>query len=115
KKYVNRKTLIEDPIQGLLNTKLIDDRNDIVSVWEFNADYGYPTPSLERDGIIKKILPELDKIGIYSRGRFGGWKYEVSNQDHAMMQGVEWANMILDGIPEITLFHPSVANANYAK
>ncbi|HNN02349.1 MAG TPA: FAD-dependent oxidoreductase [Leptospiraceae bacterium] len=115
KKYVNRKTLIEDTIQGLLNTKLIDDRNDIVSVWEFNADYGYPTPSLERDGIIKKILPELDKIGIYSRGRFGGWKYEVSNQDHAMMQGVEWTNMILDGIPEITLFHPSVANANYAK
>ncbi|MDX1960779.1 MAG: FAD-dependent oxidoreductase [Leptospiraceae bacterium] len=115
KKILNRSTLIEDTIQGLLNTKLIESKNDIVSTWMYSADYGYPTPSLERDSILKKIIPALDSLSIYSRGRFGGWKYEVSNQDHSMMQGVEWANKIVLGLPEISFFYPNVANANYAK
>jgi len=38
---------------------------------------GYPTPTLERDGVLKQVLPKLQEMGIYSRGRFGSWKYEV--------------------------------------
>ena len=39
---------------------------------------GYPTPTLERDGVLKELLPQLHTMGIHSRGRFGSWKYEVN-------------------------------------
>ena len=40
--------------------------------------HGYPTPSLIRDGQLKALLPELQsKYAIWSRGRFGSYKYEV--------------------------------------
>lgn len=42
-----------------------------------DSDTGYPIPTLERDEILDKLLPELKAMGIYSRGRFGSWKYEV--------------------------------------
>ena len=61
------------------------------------------------------VQPGLEKLGIYSRGRFGAWKYEVSNQDHSLMQGVELANHLIKGVPETTLPFPEIANANKFK
>jgi hypothetical protein len=58
---------------------------------------GYPTPSLERDGVLKQLLPKLQAMDIHSRGRFGSWKYEVGNQDHSFMLGVEAVDNILHG------------------
>ncbi len=114
-KPVDTQDIVENTIQGLLNTQLITDRNDIVSTWSFRAEYGYPTPSVERDTILQKVIPYLQSKDIYSRGRFGGWKYEVSNQDHSLMQGVEWANKLVLQIPETTYFFPNTANANWGK
>ncbi|MBL4707957.1 MAG: FAD-dependent oxidoreductase [Flavobacteriales bacterium] len=114
-KLVNRDGLIEETIQGLLNTGLIQSRDQIVSKWHYTAEYGYPTPSLERDQVIRSVIPTLEQYDIYSRGRFGAWLYEVSNQDHSLMQGVEWANRIVLKIPEITFNYPSVANANLGR
>jgi hypothetical protein len=48
------------------------------------------------------VQAQLEGLEIYSRGRFGGWRYEVSNQDHAFMQGVEVADRLRDGKPETT-------------
>ena len=101
-KSVDSSQLVEDTIQGLINTKLIESRGQVVSTWSYRASYGYPTPFLERDNCVRNIIPELDKAGVYSRGRFGGWKYEVSNQDHSFMQGVEWVDFILKGKKEET-------------
>lgn len=101
---------LEEVIQGMLNTRLIRSREDIVSTWQIRLEHGYPTPSLERDAAILKVLPALQKVGIYSRGRFGAWRYEVSNQDHSLMQGVEWVNHVLYGGEELTLWHPEVVN-----
>jgi hypothetical protein len=42
-----------------------------------DGDTGYPTPTLERDGVLKQVLPKLQAMDIHSRGRFGSWKYEV--------------------------------------
>lgn len=35
------------------------------------------------------------------------WKYEVSNQDHSLMQGVEAVDHILTGAEEVTYRQPS--------
>ena len=40
-------------------------------------EHGYPTPSLARDNVLAEALPWLRKQGIWSRGRFGSYKYEV--------------------------------------
>ena len=39
----------------------------------------------------------LRQHNIWSRGRFGSYKYEVANQDHSLMIGVEAADNILYG------------------
>jgi len=49
------------------------------------------------------LLPKLKELNILSRGRFGAYKYEVANQDHSFMQGVEAAEYIVNGVEEITL------------
>ena len=114
-KHVNRETLMEDTIQGLLNTGLIRDRSQVVSKWSYVAEHGYPTPSMERNNLLGKIEPELKKAGIGSRGRFGAWKYEVSNQDHSFMQGVEWVNATVLDVPEVTVRFADTANAMWGR
>lgn len=110
-KPVDHARLVEDTIAGCLATGLIADRADIVSTWTYRAGHGYPTPSLDRDEILAAVLPPLEALGIYSRGRFGAWKYEVSNQDHSLMQGVEIASRLVRGEPELTFPFPERANA----
>jgi protoporphyrinogen oxidase len=110
-KPVNAETLGEEVIQGLLNTKLIERRGDIVSFWKHRVQHGYPTPSVHRDEALEAILPEFERCGVSSRGRFGMWKYEVSNQDHSFMQGVEWAEHVLHGKPEMTARDADKANS----
>ena len=75
------------------------------------APVAYPVPTLGRDEALAQILPELESMNIYSRGRFGAWKYEVGNQDHTTMQGVELADRLLEGKPEITVVDPNAVNA----
>lgn len=115
KKPVDQKTLMADTIKALIEDQLIESEDQILSQFHFRTEYGYPTPSVERDGILKQVLPALEPYGIYSRGRFGAWKYEVSNQDHSLMQGVEWTNRVVLGVPELSLFFPDTANAMWGK
>ena len=74
----------------------------IATRWQYLADYAYPVPTLGRDAALAAIQPRLEALGIFSRGRFGGWKYEVGNMDHSVMQGVELADRLVTGTPETT-------------
>jgi protoporphyrinogen oxidase len=104
-KPVDGKRIVDDTITGLVNSGMITDkdRDDIVDTWVYHADYSYPTPSVERDSILAQVIPYLEQHDIYSRGRFGMWKYEVSNTDHTLMQGVECVNRLLLGEAEQTI------------
>jgi len=98
-KPVDRRTIVEETIRGLVNTRMISegDRSDIVDAYLIERDYTYPTPSLERDEVLATVQPWLEAQGIHSRGRFGAWRYEVGNMDHSVAQGVEWVNRVLLG------------------
>lgn len=112
-KPVDRAAVVDEGIAGLVKARLIESPSDVVSTWHYRAEHGYPTPSLARDEALAVLLPGLEQHGIFSRGRFGAWKYEVSNQDHSLMQGVELANRLAgegDG-EELTLNQPGVVNS----
>lgn len=98
-KPVDSSRVVEDTIQGMVNTRLLSerDRDDIVDTFLIERDYTYPTPSLERDAALATILPWLASRDVYSRGRFGAWRYEVGNMDHSVAQGVEWVDRIILG------------------
>lgn len=109
-KPVNMTTIVEETIQGAINTRLIDAADEIVSIYDKRLERGYPTPSLERDKGVTEGLKMLKQKNVWSRGRFGAWKYEVGNQDHSLMQGVEAVDNILFGACEMTLEYPDVVN-----
>jgi len=104
-KEVNEKTIVDDTINGLITAGVIpaSHRSKIKEIWTTKIDYAYPTPSIERDSALSLIIPWLEKHGIYSRGRFGLWRYEVANTDHTTMQGVEVVNRWIKGDPEQTI------------
>ena len=95
----DRDTVIERTVQGMVNTQLLKDadRADIVDTFLIERDYTYPTPSLERDPALAVLHAWLESRDIYSRGRFGAWRYEVGNMDHSVAQGVEWVNRVIQG------------------
>jgi protoporphyrinogen oxidase len=97
-------TIVDEVIDGLVATKLMDeeDRGRIVTTWRCSPDKSYPVPSVGRDAALGTIQPWLRTQDIASRGRFGGWLYEIGNMDHSFMQGVEWVDHVLDGQPETT-------------
>jgi protoporphyrinogen oxidase len=110
-KRVDRGRIVQDVIDGLVATRLIqpEDRERIVATHTTDVEYFYPVPTLSRDGALAVIQPYLAHHGIYSRGRFGAWMYEISNMDHSVMQGVEVVNSLLLGEPEKTWQAPQVA------
>jgi protoporphyrinogen oxidase len=110
-KPVNHDTLLKESIQGLINTKMIESTDEIVSTYHRAFDHGYPTPTLEREGVLTELLPALQKKDIWSRGRFGSWRYEVGNQDHSFMLGVEAVDNIVNGSVELTLNYPDFVNS----
>jgi protoporphyrinogen oxidase len=107
---LSNAAILRKMVSGLLKMGLIQNETEIVTQWCERLEHGYPTPFLGRDEVLNEIQPRLEKFGILSRGRFGGWKYEVSNQDHAFMQGVEAADLTMLGTPEET--YPSAHLVN---
>jgi protoporphyrinogen oxidase len=102
-KPVNLDTVVEQVVDGFVNTKLLSpaDRRDVVDTHLIAREYTYPIPTIRRDDALSVIQPWLESKDIYSRGRFGAWKYEIGNMDHSVTMGAEVADRILHGTEEL--------------
>jgi len=100
--------VLDQIIAGLIRSRILEesDQERIISRYHRVVPYSYPIPTLKRDQALRVLQPALMKRGIYSRGRFGAWRYEIGNMDHSVMMGVEAVNHILAGEPE-TVVHSS--------
>ncbi|MBW2154221.1 MAG: FAD-dependent oxidoreductase [Deltaproteobacteria bacterium] len=89
---------VSQTVEGLVSAGLIkeDDKSRLAATWSHTVEYSYPIPSLDRNANLEIIHPELERFGILSRGRFGGWVYETGNTDHAVMMGFEAAEKLLN-------------------
>ncbi len=98
----------EQVTAGLIKAGILEesDRDRIISRYHRIIGYSYPIPTLARDRALEVLQPALLEKGIYSRGRFGAWRYEIGNMDHSVLMGVEAINNILSGEKEL-VFHSS--------
>jgi protoporphyrinogen oxidase len=102
-KPVNSATIIAEVVDAMRACGFIDPSR-VTSRWHQRLEHGYPTPWVGRNEVLAKVDEALRADRIFSRGRFGAWKYEVSNQDHAFMQGVEAVDHVLTGADEHTYY-----------
>lgn len=110
---LSNKSIADEAVSACRMINLIPADQNIASILHRRFERGYPTPFLERDRVVDPLIKDLAKISIFSRGRFGAWKYEVSNQDHSYMQGVEVVRHLLYGEQELTLNHPQIVNSSH--
>jgi protoporphyrinogen oxidase len=105
--------LADHVIAGLVSAGVLESAGQVTHVWTHRTEHGYPTPTLNRDEIVNKALAALGSANIFSRGRFGAWRYEVGNMDHSFMQGYEAAARALTGCAELTVWHPTLTNSRH--
>ncbi|MDD5254548.1 MAG: FAD-dependent oxidoreductase [Candidatus Omnitrophica bacterium] len=94
----------DDVIAGLQECGLISsqDRGKVVSVFVKDIPYAYPLAVLGGRPALSGAHRRLESLGIYSRGRFGGWRYAIGNMDDCFRQGQEIAGRLVTGEPETT-------------
>ncbi len=85
---------------GLRNAGVISGTPPVASIHVEEIPYAYPVPTRERDAALGEIQPWLMQRGILSRGRFGAWRYEIGNMDHAVKMGIDAARLIVTGEEE---------------
>ncbi|MGU3499751.1 protoporphyrinogen/coproporphyrinogen oxidase [Mycobacterium sp. C31M] len=97
-----------DAVAGVVASlhRLGADPDQVVSRFVTTLELGYPVPTLGRDELLREADDHLLAQGIYSRGRFGGWRYESSNQDYGYMQGRQAVDHAVSGSPEDVYWHP---------
>lgn len=96
----SKEGLAERVEESLRRAGVIEGVPEVASMHIEDAAYAYPVPTLKRDAALEVIQPWLMHHDIYSRGRFGSWRYEIGNMDHAVKMGIDTARLIVEKTPE---------------
>lgn len=99
-KLEQREGLEERVEKGLRASGVVAGRPPVASIHVEDIEYAYPVPTLERNGALELLQPWLMERNIFSRGRFGSWRYEIGNMDHAVKMGIDIARRIGRGDEE---------------
>jgi hypothetical protein len=92
---------LEERVEGGLRASgVVAGAPPVASVHVEEIDYAYPVPTVSRDEALDVIQPWLMKRDIFSRGRFGSWRYEIGNMDHAVKMGIDVARRVVTGSVE---------------
>ena len=103
---IRPETLAKQHLNELRRWGAVKQDQEPISTWSKHLQLGYPIPFLERDEVLlakdnnSGIIQRFEKFGFVQRGRFGGWRYESSNQDYAFVQGYEAVDLIQTGAQE---------------
>jgi protoporphyrinogen oxidase len=99
---VDVERVLDEVTAGLIRAGILEDadKSRVISRYHRFVNYSYPIPTLERDTALAVLQPALLNQKIYSRGRFGAWRYEIGNMDHSVMMGVEAVGHALNGEKE---------------
>jgi len=91
---VNVNDFVEKTITQARECGLLASSSRITSTFFHRESFAYPVPTMDRDDVLKPVQTVLEENDIYSRGRFGAWKYEEGNMDDAWIQGASWGKSI---------------------
>ena len=97
---LSEEGLAAQVVAALEATGLADPDASVASVHAVDIPYAYPVPTLERDRALGVVQPWLMQHGVFSRGRFGSWRYEIGNMDHASKMGIDVARRLVLGTAE---------------
>nr|CAB3262227.1 uncharacterized protein LOC100178869 [Phallusia mammillata] len=109
-KTVSEATIVDDVIREACSVGLLQESDEIVSIHLTEMTHGYPLPTIASTEKIDEALGWLKSKDVWSRGRFGGFKYEVGDLDHCFIQGVEAVDNLLKGIPESCINRCDIVN-----
>lgn len=98
---LDHRRLIRDCDQALRRHGLVPEHAPLASTHLELIEYAYPVPTLDRDAALAEVVPWMEARGIYPRGRFGTWRYEIGNMDHAVKMGIDIARRLVGGTPEL--------------
>lgn len=85
---------------GLRAGGVVAGRPKVASMHVVDIPYAYPVPTINRDRALSTIQPWLMINDIFSRGRFGAWRYEIGNMDHSVKMGIDVARLLVQGTTE---------------
>ena len=88
----DREKFTEASIEGLIRCGLLQSRDQVVLKHYQKIEYGYVVFNRYRQLHLREILASLEKRGIYSIGRYGGWDYLT--MEGAIQAGREAAEKI---------------------
>ena len=95
-----RDGLEERVERGLRAAGVVSGEPAVASIHVEDIEYAYPVPTLQRDAALETIQPWLMERDIFSRGRFGAWRYEIANMDHSVKMGIDVARRLVRGDQE---------------